>query len=673
MIYRAFFLLAASSLAAAAAVPATAARPAARPMAIPPILTGSPSAAQINQRCNWFKTRSTVMRNALERSRGPATTATALRDYDHIYQLLGSASGEATLWREVGETDAARTAGAKCEEVVASEFNKLNLSRPIYERLKAIPTPADAPVALYLGRTLSAFERSGIALDADGRAKAQAISDKASALGTQFEGNIPKGQKEITATVAELDGLPADFIAKKTPGADGKITLRTDATDYVPVMTYAKDRALRERFYRAYMTRAYPTNDPILRDLINTRDDLAKLVGRPNYATLNFEDRMLKTPAEVQKLMDDMAAAARPAAERDYAKKLAVLQKLYPGTTKIEPWDNGFASAIVQKENFGFDRQQARQYFAYNNVRDGILRLTERMFGVTIRPWKTPTWDKLVEAYEMVDHGKVIGRFYFDSHPRPGKYEHANAVPLRITTGDQIPVSVLVMNFPAGDHTTGLMEHGDVVTFLHEYGHLLHEILGGQKQQWAGLSGIATEWDFAEAPSQMLENWVYDYDVLKTFAVDAKGNPIPRELVDAMNKARYFDLGMADMRQLGLTNTSLQFYLGRAPADLGAAARSFDAKYAPIPAPEFSQFQDAFPHLAGYGAAYYTYRWSVVISDDLFTEFAKNGLQDPATAARYRNLVLGPGGTKPAAELVQDFLGRPISMDAYRAKMAKDQ
>jgi thimet oligopeptidase len=161
--------------------------------------------------------------------------------------------------------------------------------------------------------------------------------------------------------------------------------------------------------------------------------------------------------------------------------------------------------------------------------------------------------------------------------------------------------------------------------------------------------------------------------VLKTFAVDAKGNTIPRSLVEAMNKARYFDLGMADMRQLGLTNTSLQFYLGRAPADMGAAARSFDGKYAPIPDPEFSQFQDAFPHLSGYGAAYYTYRWSVVISDDLFTEFAKNGLQDPATAARYRNLVLGPGGTKPAAELVQDFLGRPISMDAYRAKMAKDQ
>jgi thimet oligopeptidase len=217
------------------------------------------------------------------------------------------------------------------------------------------------------------------------------------------------------------------------------------------------------------------------------------------------------------------------------------------------------------------------------------------------------------------------------------------------------------------------MEHGDVETFLHEYGHLLHNIFGGQKQRWATQSGVATEWDFVEAPSQMLENWVYDYDTLAPFAKDAEGHTIPRDLVDKMNKARYFSLGMDDMRQLGLSNISLQYYLGQAPADLGAAFRTSDAKYDTLPPPPTAQPQDAFPHLAGYGAAYYTYRWSIVIADDLFTEFQKHGLRDRATADRYRKLVLAPGGTKPAAELVQDFLGRPISLDAYRAKMEKDQ
>jgi thimet oligopeptidase len=636
----------------------------------PPILSGAPSAAAINQRCSMFVSRSTAMRKALETSKGTPGVNTTLAAYDHLYQLLSDASGESTLYREVSPTAASRAAGEKCEVRIASELTKLNLSRPIYEHIKAIKAPADEPTKLYVSRVLGAFERAGIGLDAAGRAKAQALADGASKYSAEFEANIPKGQRTITASTAELDGLPQDFIDAHKPGADGKITLRTDYTDYIPVMTYAKSPALRERFYKEYQLRAYPQNDEALRNLINKRDELAKLVGRPNYATLNFEDRMLNTPAKVQALMDEMAAATKPAAERDYAKKLAALQQLQPGATKLQPWDNAYVSALVQKQSYGYDRQEARKYFQYNNVRDGILRLTEDLFGVQIKPWKTPTWDKLVESYAMYDHGKLIGRFYFDSHPRPGKYEHANSVPLRTGLAGQVPVGILVMNLPAGK---GLMEHNDVVTFLHEFGHLLHGMFGGQSPRWAYQSGVATEWDFVEAPSQMLENWVYDYDTLKNFAVDASGKPIPRELVEKMNRARYFSLGMDDNRQLGLTNVSLQYYLGPAPADLGAAARAAQAKYDTLPPAPYSQFQDAFSHLGGYGAAYYTYRWSILIADDMFTQFQKNGLRDPATARRYRELVLAPGGTKPAAELVQDFLGRPISIDAYRAKLAKDQ
>ena len=656
-------LLVGSSIASAAA---------AAPIS-PPILTGAPSAKAITQRCDMFVTRSTTMRKALETSKGKASVNTTLAAFDHIYQLLGDASGEATLYREVMPTEASRTAGEKCEVRIAAEYTKLSLSRPIYERLKAIEAPTDAPTKWFLSRALGAFERSGIGLDAAGRAKAQEISERESKLSTQFAANIPKGQRTITVTAAELDGLPQDFIDAHKPGADGRITLKTDSTDYVPVLTYAKSPELRQRFYREYQLRAYPLNEPVLRDLINTRDELARLVGRPNYATLNFEDRMLNTPEKVQSLLDQMVDAAKPAAERDYAKKLAVLQQLQPGATKLQPWDNTYVGRLVQKQSYGYDRQEARNYFAYDNVRDGILKLTEDLFGVDIRPWKTPTWDKLVETYEMYDHGKLIGRIILDSHPRPGKYEHANAVGIRTGVAGQIPIGALVMNFPAGKHDTGLMEHQEVVTFLHEFGHLLHGIFGGQTPKWAYQSGVSTEWDFAEAPSQMLENWVYDYDTLKGFAVNAKGETIPRDLVEKMNKARYFSLGMDDMRQLGLSNTSLQYYLRPAPADLGEAARTAQAKYDLIPPAPYSQFQDAFSHLGGYAAAYYTYRWSVVMADDMYTEFEKKGLRDPATATRYRNLVLARGGSKPAAELVEEFLGRPISIEAYRAKMAKDQ
>lgn len=644
---------------------------AAQPL-IPPVLTGAPTAAQINKRCDYYVAQSTAMRTALEKSAGPATVNTTLRKYDRLVELLGDAGGEAGMYREVAMTAPARDAGQKCEVRISSEYNKLGLSRPIYDKLKAIKVPAaDHVTGYYMTRTLGGFERSGVGLDAAGRAKAQAVSDEIAKLSTEFEANIPKGQKTIEADPAELDGLPEDFIDSHKPGADGKITLRTDYTDYVPVMTYAKSAALRERFYHAYNHRAYPENDQVLRDLINKRDEFAKLLGRPNYATLNFEDRMLDTPDKVQNLMDEMSAAAKPAGERDYAKKLAALQQLDPSATKLNPWDSAYVGQLVQKQSYGYDRQEARKYFQYDNVRDGILKLTQDMFGVEIRPWKTPVWDPLVESYEMYDHGKLIGRFYFDSHPRPGKYEHANSVPLRAgTAAGQIPVGILVMNLPAGKE---LMEHSDVETFLHEFGHLLHGIFGGQNQKWAGQSGVATEWDFVEAPSQMLENWVYDYDTLQNFAVDTQGNTIPKSLVDQMNKARYFSLGMDDMRQLGLSNTALQYYLGPAPADLGAAARTYDAKYDLLPPTPDSQWQDAFPHLAGYGAAYYTYRWSIVIADDMFTQFQQHGLRDPATAKRYRELVLAPGGTKPAGELVADFLGRPISLDAYKAKLAKDQ
>jgi len=358
---------------------------------IPPILTGAPTAAQINARCNWFVARSTAMRTALERSKVKPSLATTLAAYDRINELISDGNGEVGFYRQVSPTAASREAGETCETRMSSENTKLSLSRPIYEHLKAIPTPTDAATKLYLSRTLSAFERAGIGLDAAGRAKAQALSDQASKLSTEFEANIPKGQRTIAATVAELDGVPADFIAAHKPGPDDKITLRTDGTDYVPVMTYAKSSALRERFYKAYNLRAYPENDAVLRDMINTRGELARLVGRPNYASLNFEDRMLNTPDKVQALLDDMNGAAKPAGERDYAKKLAMLQQLQPGATKLQPWDSSYVSQLVQKQSYGYDRQEARKYFAYDKVRDGILKLTENMFGVDIRPWKTPT------------------------------------------------------------------------------------------------------------------------------------------------------------------------------------------------------------------------------------------------------------------------------------------
>lgn len=639
-----------------------------------PILATAADPATIDRECDRVIAEATRLQTALENETGPATIATTLQKFDDLNLILGNLSGEAGLYQEVMADEPRRKAGGACQVKVSSAASRLSLSRKVYDRLKAIDaSKADAETKLYLQRTIEGFERSGVALDDAGRAEVQALNDKISAAGTAFDLNIAQGRKTIQADPAELAGLPADYIAAHKPGADGKVTISTDYPDYVPVMTYAASEPLRRRLYEAYQTRAHPVNDDRLREMLDLRQQLASKLGRKDHATLVLEDKMLNTPGKVEALLAEMSAAAKPAATRDYAKKLAIYQQTHPGATAFNPWDNTLLSNLVQKANYNYDRQEARQYFAYDNVRDGILKFTESQFGVQIRPWQTAKWDPLVETYEMLDGGKVIGRFYFDSHPRPGKYGHANAVPLRIgLTGRAIPVAALVMNLPAGSHATGLMEHNDVVTFLHEYGHLLHYIFAGN-HKWAGQSGITTEWDFVEAPSQMLEEWVYDYDTLKGFAVNAKGETIPKPLVDKMNAARYFGLGMGDMRQFGLSNVSLRLHQGPAPADLGAATREFNNRYDPLPLPAFTQFQDSFNHLNGYSAIYYTYMWSKVIALDLFTAFQKAGLRDGATAARYRNLVLAPGGTKPAAELVSAFLGRPASTDAYKAEMAKDQ
>jgi len=636
-----------------------------------PLLATAKDAGEINAKCDRYVAEIERRTAELEAENGSATVETTLARYDQLAALMAGGFGEFGLYQQIMADDARRNAGGDCQVRLSGLSSKLGLSRPIYDRLSAIDASReDAATQHYLKLTLASFERGGVASDDATRAEIQALQEKIAVVGNEFDMNIAASQKSIKVQPAELEGLPADFIASHPPGEDGLVTITTNTPDYGPVMSYARSDRLRRELAEVYNRRAFPENDEKLRVMLHLRQEIASRLGRRNHAQLVLEDKMVDTPKKVAALLEEMAQAALPAARGDYEKNLAVLKELRPGATEIQFHETGWLSPIVQQRYYDYDPQEARQYFAYDNVRDGILALTQDLFRVEIRKWNTPTWDRDVEPYEVVEGGKVLGRFYLDSHPRPGKYTHANMIPLRPGTPDSPPVGALVMNFPKGDHTTGLMEHGDVETFLHEFGHLLHGIFGGT-QRWFGQAGIATEWDFVEAPSQMLENWVYDYDTLKTFARDKDGNVIPRELVDKMNRARLFNAGFGDMRQLGYANVSLQLHQQPVPEDLGQAARYYRGEFDLVRTPDYVQMQSAFGHLNGYSAIYYTYRWSKVIADDLFTRFQAEGLRNPQTAKDYRDKVLAMGGTKPAAELVRDFLGRDISLDAYRAEMAK--
>jgi thimet oligopeptidase len=324
----------------------------------------------------------------------------------------------------------------------------------------------------------------------------------------------------------------------------------------------------------------------------------------------------------------------------------------------------------VRKANYDFDSQSVRPYFAFDRVKQGLFDVTSKLYGVTYRSVSVPTWDKSVEAYEMLENGSVIGRFYLDMHPRKDKYNHAAEFPIRSgVTGRQIPEASLICNLPGGEPgDPGLMTHDDVETFFHEFGHLVHGLVSG-RHAWIGISGISTEQDFVEAPSQMLEEWTWDPKTLQTFAKHYQTNqPIPTELVTRMRRASEFGKAMNVRTQMVYAKLSLSIY-DRDPknVDTNAMVKDLINRYTKTPYVEGTHFQASFGHLDGYSAVYYTYMWSLVIAKDLFTRFAAEGLPAADACRAYRDTVLAAGGRAPAKDLVRDFLGRDYTFEAYKA------
>ena len=626
----------------------------------------NPTPEQLTERCDFYLGKVDLYRDALTGDTAEATIDSTLERYNAMVGLLYAVGGEFTLYQQVLPDVAQRETASDCTERTSVIWSEIALSRTIYDRMAAIDlSGADELTRSFVKDRLESFERSGVALPDAERARVQEINAELGQLSTQFARNIAEDVRTIEVSLAELEGLPQDFIDAREANAEGIITLTTASPDYRPVMKYAASDDLRRRYAELYGQRAWPQNDAVLRQIFELRRELATILGRPSYAALDVENKMLDTPAKVAELIAATDAAARPVAQSDYARMLAVLQELSPGAERIEPWQTSWLSPKTQQALYDYDPRETRQYFEYDRVRDGVFSLIERLFEVEIRNWETPLWHEDAEAFEMVENGEVIGRFYLDSHPRAGKYTHANHIAVYPGDAAGPPVSAVVQNMPKG-----LMEHGQVETFLHEFGHAIHAMFGSS-HRYFGQRYNSVERDFIEAPSQMLENWVYDYDTLATFAVNADGATIPRELVEKMNRVRYFNRGLNELGQLGLSNVALKFYTEPVPADLGAATRQWRNEYDLTPAAEFSEMQAAFGHLDGYGAAYYTYGWSRVIAEDMFSRFKAEGLNNPQTARDYRTLVLAPGGTKPAAELVRDFLGRDISLDAFQDELAK--
>jgi thimet oligopeptidase len=414
----------------------------------------------------------------------------------------------------------------------------------------------------------------------------------------------------------------------------------------------------------------------VLDKMAAKRFELANLLGFKTWADYVTADKMIKTSTNASEFISKIVAASKERGQKEAQELLARKRKDDPTATQINRWETAYYSELLKREKYSFDGQKVRPYFQYQKVKQGVLDVSAKLFGVTFkRVTDAPVWDQQVECWEMFEGGKLIGRFYLDMHPREGKYNHAAQFGVRNgVEGKQIPEATLVCNLPGADpNDPGLMEYDDVVTFFHEFGHLLHTLFAGHRK-WIGVSGIQTEWDFVEAPSQMLEEWTRDAKTLQTFAKHYKtGEPIPAEFVEQQNRANEFGKGLQVSTQMVYARLSLSIY-DRSPSevDTDKLVKKTYSDISPIPYVEGTHMQTSFGHLDGYSAIYYTYMWSLVIAKDMFSKFDKKNLLDPAVAMRYRKAVLEPGGSKPAEQLVEDFLGRKPGFEAYRAWLNSD-
>lgn len=412
-------------------------------------------------------------------------------------------------------------------------------------------------------------------------------------------------------------------------------------------------------------------------NMMQTRYEIASLLGYSSWADYNAVDKMMKNGLGIAKFIKELDVATRAIAQREFDMLLTEKRKTNPDAKEIAGYESFRYSELVRRSQYDFDSQSVRPYFPYQEVKQGILDTAATLFHVSFRREQNgAVWDPAVETWDVIENGAPIGRFYLDMHPRSGKYSHAQMAPvLDGIRSKQLPEAILECNFPQPTATDpGLMEYTDAETFFHEFGHLMHHILGGQ-QQWAGISGISMEADFVEAPSQMLEEWLKSPQVLASFAHHYKtGEPIPTELMERMNRASAFGRAGSVALQNALSAISYDIYKDPPQkVDLDATVPENFRRhilFAPIPAD--AHFYASFNHLAGYSSAYYTYMWDKVIAEDFFQQFDQKNLLAGDAPMRYRRTALEPGGSMSANDLVKNFLGRPQNTDAFQKWMGEE-
>ncbi len=609
----------------------------------------------------------------LERiERAGSDRATVLEPYDQAWLLAQTVGVEAGLMKEVHPDREVRAAAEAMAREVTRFHTRFQHSRALYDALGRVE-PADDGERRLIQVVRDEMRRAGVELDEAGRRRVLAMRERLTDLGLTFQRDHRDDVRAVELRPEQLAGMPADYVNDHPAGATGTVRITTDYPDYIPFMSYADDERARHDLHRQFQNRAVPANLEVLTAMIRTKHELAGLLGYRSWAEYQTEDTIAGSAGGVRSFLQEVAEIARERVRRESERLLARKRERGGDAKRIGDWELAYLQEKVKAEEIGSDARETRPYLEYRAVRQAILDLSSELFGLEFSRSSEPPWHPSVETFEVAIDGRHSGRISLDMHPRAGKYKHAANFGYRPgAAGRQRTHSVLVCNFPDPNTVQGpaLMDHREVVTYFHEFGHLVHG-LARRNVPFVRLS--RTEGDFMEAPSTFLEDWIFDFNVLTRFAkhVDTAA-PIPEDLVQRLRAARNFGRAIRTRQMLARSRLSLALHDGTRPgADPRVLEREINERYGLFERIPGTSSPASWEHMNSdaYSAAYYTYLWSQTIAEDLHTAF-DGDLMNTAVSRRYRDKILAPGGTKPAAELVRDFLGRPYDLRAFKEWVA---
>ena len=627
----------------------------------------------------------------------PAQWPALAQTLDVAVEKLGIAWGAISHLNAVADTPALRAAYTAQLPVVTEFFTRMGADEGLYAKYKAIdPASLNAEQAKARDNTLRGFVLGGAELQGAAKERFAAIQERQAELAQNFSEHVLDATDAwvLYTTHQEAAGLPADVLqaaaelAQADAAKDGvsvdensiKLTLKMPS--YLPVMQFAQSSALRQQLYRAYATRASELgakpewdNSAVLDEILALRAEEAQLLGYANFAQLSLVPKMADTPEQVIAFLRDLAARARPYAEQDVAD-LRAFAAAELGMSDPQAWDWTYISEKLKEARYAFSEQEVRQYFPAPKVLAGLFTIVQKLFGVQISADSAPVWHEAVEFFRIEREGQLIGQFYLDQPARTGKRGGAWMDDVRSrwlrpdTVALQTPVAQLVCNFPAGvGGKPALLTHDDITTLFHEFGHGLHHLLTQvNEHDVAGISGV--EWDAVELPSQFMENFCWEWEVLQGMSAHVDtGAPLPRALFDKMLAAKNYQSGMQTLRQVEFALFDMQLH-SAAQVNVMDTLAAVRAEVAVLPSPAFSRSAHSFSHIfaGGYAAGYYSYKWAELLSADAYAAFEEDAscppAQNAAVGQRYLREILEKGGSRSAAENFAAFRGRAPQLDA---------